>query len=357
MASLGTLGTGGLVTLGAVGFGLLAAGLYDRVAALSWVGAPFPPGRLVPALGTRLYLRLVGKGSPVVIVEPALGSPSAEWWHIQDALAKTTTVITYDRAGYGWSRPGAFPRSSLQVASELHAMLHNASVPGPYILVGHAQGGLYAQLFARLHPDEVVGALFLDPVSTDNQRFKAELKPDIYRASGLDRIATLNSIHSLRRLGLMRPLRSVLQRRLLPYHAGLPGTTQEVIWQHYALRKAHRAMLSECQQNETTANSSDVRAAGAFPHVPVKILYHSPRRMVREMTLLDGLQRDSAEEVETIWQQLTRAYLKLSPHGEWIVAPESSHYIHLDQPELVTREIAEMVQAVRAETPDGTTAG
>ena len=357
MASLGTLGTGGLVTLGAVGFGLLAAGLYDRAAALSWTGAPFPPGRMIPANSTRLYVRTMGKGSPAVVIEPALGSPSAEWWHIQDELARITTVITYDRAGYGWSRPGPLPRSSSQIVAELHSMLVNAVVPGPYILVGHSQGGLYAQLFARLHPDEVAGAVFLDPVSTDNQRFKAELQPDLYRASGLDRIATLNSIHSLRRLGLMRPLRSVLQRRLLPYHARLPAPTQEVIWQHYALHKAHRAMLSECLQNETTANSSDVRAAGAFPRVPIQILYHSPRRMVREMTMLDGLQRDGAEEVETIWQQLTRAYLKLSPHGEWIVAPESSHYIHLDQPELVTREIAEMVQAVRAGTPDGTTAG
>jgi len=347
MASMGGLATGGLVAAGVVVFGLLAAGVYDRVTALSWAHTPFPWGRLIPADGTRLYVRVEGQGTPVVVIEPALGSPSAEWWHIQDELAKTTTVVTYDRAGYGWSRPGAFPRSSFRIVSELHSMLEHAGLRGPYVVVGHAQGGLYAQLFGRLHPDEVAGALFLDPVSPDNQRFKAELKPDACLLSGIDKAAALNSYSTLHRLGLIRPLRALFQRKLLFHQWRLSPTIREVIWQHHALSKAHKAMLSECEQNATPANSSDVRAAGDFPHVPVRVLYHSPRRMVREMTMLNGLQREDAEEVEDIWQQLVRAYLKLSPHGQWIVAPESGHYIHLDEPDLVVREVLGLVASVR----------
>ncbi len=184
-------------------------------------------------------------------------------------------------------------------------------------------------------------------MSADNQRLKAELKPDVYLLSGVDKAAALNSYSTLHRLGLIRPLRAFIQRKLLFHQWRLSPTVREVIWQHYALNTAHRAMLSECQQNESPANSSDVRAAGDFPPVPLKILYHSPRRMVREMTMLGGLQRDDAEEVESIWQQLVRAYLKLSPYGEWIVAPESGHYIHLDQPDLVIREVQSLVESVR----------
>ncbi len=353
---MGALATGGLLTLGVTVFGLLAAGLYDRATAFSWVSTPFPPGRLIPANGTRLYVRVQGKGSPAVVIEPALGSPSAEWWPIQDELAKTTTIVTYDRAGYGWSRPGAFPRSSFRIVSELHSMLEHTGLRGPYVLVGHAQGGLYAQLFGRLHPDEVAGVLFLDPVSPDNQRFKAELKPDAYLLSGVDKTAALNSYSTLHRLGLIRPLRALFERKLLFRQWRLSPTVREVIWQHYALSKAHRAMLSECSQNATPANSSDVRAAGDFPHVPVRVLYHSPRRMTREMTMVNGLQREDAEEVEEIWGQLVRAYLKLSPHGQWIVAPESGHYIHLDEPGLVVREVLGLVDSVRqARTEQGPT--
>ncbi len=32
----------------------------------------------------------------------------------------------------------------------------------PYVLVGHSLGGQYVELFARLHPDEVVGVVLVD---------------------------------------------------------------------------------------------------------------------------------------------------------------------------------------------------
>ncbi len=65
---------------------------------------------------------------------------------------------------------------------------------------------------------------------------------------------------------------------------------------------------------------------------------------VRDLFLAEAAQLAA---VESIWQQLVRAYLKLSPYGEWIVAPESGHYIHLDQPDLVIREVQSLVESVR----------
>ena len=328
----------------------LSVSLYGRIAALSWERTPYPPGRLISAAGTRLYVRVKGTDMPVVVIEPALGSPGAEWWHIQDELAKTTTVVTYDRAGYGWSKPGVRPRTALQVAEELHTVLHNADLPGPYILVGHAQGGLYMQLFGRMYQDEVIGAVFLDPLSSDNRRFKAELKPEVYKNSQVDKLPTFKTLATLQRLGLTRVLRAVTERKVPGYHQSLPAPTREVIWQHYALPKARSAMMDEYAQNATSANTSDIRSAGTFPPVPVKIIYHSPRRMVRELSTQGRLQRDDADEVEMIWEQLVRGYLRLSPHGEWIVAQESGHYIHLDEPDVVLDEIRGLVHVVREST-------
>jgi len=340
--------TTGLIILLAIFIAFVAASVYGRVAAVSWERTPYPPGRLISAGDTRLYVRIKGKGSPVVIIEPALGSPGAEWWHIQDELAKTTTVVTYDRAGYGWSKKGTLPRTSSRIAGELLEMLKNAGLSGPYVLLGHSQGGLYLQIFGRLHPELVAGAVFLDPVSSDDQRFKAELKPDVYRGSGIDKLATINSLNILRQLGLMRVFRNGLQKKLMCNYWDLPPTTREVLWQHFTLPKAHAAMLNEYQQNATPANSSDVRAAGTFPHVPLKIIYHSPRKMVREMMQYGMLQREDADEVELIWEQLVRAYLRLSPHSEWIVAQDCGHFIHLERPELVLSEVREMIETVRS---------
>lgn len=350
---MGVVATTGLVILGGLAILFLSVSLYGRVAAMSWERTPYPPGKHVHADGTRLYVRVEGEGTPVVVIEPALGSPGAEWWHIQDQLSRTTTVVTYDRGGYGWSRPGRRPRTSRQVVKELRDLLHNAGLPGPYVLVGHAQGALYLQLFGRLHPDEAAGAVFLDPVSSDNQRFKAELKPEVYRKSGIDWLAGNKSLGTLQQLGLMRVFRGTAEAKVLACHRNLPAATREVIWQHYALPKAHAAMFDEYAQNSTPANGVEVRNAGTFPPVPVTIVYHSPRRMVREM-MQRGLQRDDADEVELIWEQLARGYLRLSPHGEWVVAQDSGHCIHLDQPDLVVDEIADVVNKVRAaEGPAG----
>jgi len=50
-------------------------------------------------------------------------------------------VVSYDRAGLGWSDPSPAPRDAVTMAVELHAALHAAGVPGPFVLAGHSCGG------------------------------------------------------------------------------------------------------------------------------------------------------------------------------------------------------------------------
>ena len=82
---------------------------------------------------------------------------------LQDRLAGVTRVVTYNRAGYGQSEPGPLPRDSGREADELKALLERASVPGPYVLVGHSLGALNVKVFASRYPDLVAGMVLLDP--------------------------------------------------------------------------------------------------------------------------------------------------------------------------------------------------
>ncbi|MCX6539753.1 MAG: alpha/beta hydrolase [Acidobacteria bacterium] len=57
-------------------------------------------------------------------------------------------MCSYDRAGYGWSGPAIEPRTSLQIARELKALLNMAGEKGPYVLVGHSFGGFNIRVVA-----------------------------------------------------------------------------------------------------------------------------------------------------------------------------------------------------------------
>jgi len=121
------------------------------------------PGHLVDVGGRRLYVHCTGSGSPTVVLVSGLAETSVYWggW-IAPAVAQNTTVCAYDRAGQGWSDPPASPQDGLAVATDLHALLDHAQIPGPYVLVGHSTGGAYVRVFAARYPDQVAGIVFLD---------------------------------------------------------------------------------------------------------------------------------------------------------------------------------------------------
>ena len=145
-----------------------AAGvLYQFIATQSDIRNYPAPGQLVDVGGYRLHMYCVGQGSPTVVLEAAADMMSADWGWIQPEIAKQTRVCAYDRAGMGWSEPGPQPRDARQISTELHTLLTNAGIPGPYILVGHSAGGLYVRMYAAQYPEEVIGMVLVDPGHPD----------------------------------------------------------------------------------------------------------------------------------------------------------------------------------------------
>ena len=125
--------------------------------------ANFPmPGRLIDVGGHRLHINCTGTGSPTVVLEPGLGEPSTAMAWIAPAVASTTRVCVYDRAGRGWSESASAPQGGIQTATDLHTLLERAHEPGPYVLAGHSAGGIYVLNYARRYPNDVAGMVLLD---------------------------------------------------------------------------------------------------------------------------------------------------------------------------------------------------
>jgi pimeloyl-ACP methyl ester carboxylesterase len=129
--------------------GLLLCGLvFEKIAAYRDSRRYPSPGTMIDVGGHRLSLQCAGQGGPTIVIATGGGSLSLTWAPIQLELAKFSTVCCYDRAGLGWSDSAPTPRTLTQHAAELHTLLVNAGIRGPYLLVGHSYGGLLVRIFA-----------------------------------------------------------------------------------------------------------------------------------------------------------------------------------------------------------------
>jgi pimeloyl-ACP methyl ester carboxylesterase len=120
------------------------------------------PGESYDVGGYELHLDCTGSGGPTVVLQSGLGELSPSWARIVPAVAGTTRVCAYDRAGQGWSDDAPQPRDGLQAAADLHTLLDRAGEKGPYVLVGHSTGGSYAMTYASRYPEQVAGMVLLD---------------------------------------------------------------------------------------------------------------------------------------------------------------------------------------------------
>ena len=134
-------------------------------------------GRLIDVGGgRRLYIQSVGSGGPTVILEPGLGESAREMARlIAPDVARTTTVVVYDRAGHG--RSDAEPAAGADAARDLHVLLERAHVPGPYVLAGHSLGGMFALSYANRYPAEVGGIVLLDSMHPRQHNVFARMDP------------------------------------------------------------------------------------------------------------------------------------------------------------------------------------
>lgn len=127
------------------------------------------PGTLVDVGGFKLHLNISGEtgDSPTVILEAGNGGFSTQWVHIQAALEAETQVVSYDRAGLGWSEDSGQSRDVVSAARQLRTALDNAGVAGPYVLVGHSLGGLFVRAFADQYRNDIAGVVLIDTAHPD----------------------------------------------------------------------------------------------------------------------------------------------------------------------------------------------
>jgi pimeloyl-ACP methyl ester carboxylesterase len=113
---------------------------------------------------------------PAVIFESGSGGMADDWRLVQPVVARRTQACSYTRpdTGRGGSRDGYLIPTEDDIAHQLHSLLAKASVPPPYVIVGHSYGGMLARRYSIIYPNDVVGMVFVDSAHEEQiWRFRA----------------------------------------------------------------------------------------------------------------------------------------------------------------------------------------
>lgn len=116
--------------------------------------------------GRNLHLVCIGPSGtgPTVVLEAGLGAPYTAWGEQLLAATKEHRLCAYDRAGLGMSDPPTDDaRTTADLVADLRALLDAAGIAPPYVMASHSFGSWIATAFTAAYPDDVVGALFVDP--------------------------------------------------------------------------------------------------------------------------------------------------------------------------------------------------
>jgi pimeloyl-ACP methyl ester carboxylesterase len=277
-------------------------GLIDNVALDQAPPTLVPRGRYsgwFDVGGRRLFLRCTGAGGPSVVFENGLTS---DWYPLQNRLAGLTRVCSYDPArlagALGRSDPAPAPRDGLDRLRDLHALLAAARVPGPYVLAGHSNGGLFSLLYASRYPTQVAGLVLIDGVHPSyHARSIAVAKHFFPRAHWAE---------------------------LVRAACGIPPVQVD----------AERMDICRAE-----AQTRAALAAHPLHRMPLAVITRG-RVPLRAGSLQDAQQR--------LWFRLQDELAAMEP-GSWhVVAARSGHHIQHQQPELVIDQVRNVIAAVRA---------
>lgn len=250
--------------------------------------ARLPPIRAVQTRRGRLGTILSGRGPANIVLFSGAGMSLQGWEPLYPRIERLGRVLGWNRFGLQGSDAPRERQTGAAVLATLRELLGYAGLAPPYVLVAHSLGGLFANLFARLYPQEVAGVLLLEATHPDDQAMLKKHEAQMERTLA-------------RRLGLPQPL----------FRTNLHG---------------------ELACMEETAR--EIAAAGEFPPVPLRVVTGglTPRAWMLSPAAV-GARRANQ-------QALTR----LSPLGEQVIAQRSGHFPQLTQPRLVLRVLEELLR-------------
>ena len=302
-----------------------------NAAALRYYRALYPPpGKMYSVNGHQMHLYCTGEGSPTIILDAGSGLDSLIWGKVQPELSKTTRVCSYDRAGMGWSTPQPGPRDADAIVSQLHALLQQAGINSPIVLMGHSLAGLYIRAYATRYPEDVAGLIFVDASSP---LLEDQLSAELRARTSIPKYVYYSFVAAFA-LGVPRLMGECSAE---PGFDGPTGKMTAELQCGELWSELWREITSIRRSGEETIKT------GPYGDMPVLIFSRDPQQTRQPK----GLPPQLALEWSVLWDHDQEALKRLSTRNRRIIAKGSEHNIQIDRADLINREVPIFIQQIR----------
>jgi pimeloyl-ACP methyl ester carboxylesterase len=295
----------------------------------------------------KIAYKLLGSGKNTIVIDAAIGTCNAEWWHIAEKMSINCKVITYDRAGYGESQNSKNTRSPKNIAIELNNLLVSLNINDNIILLGHSQGGLYLIQYALMFPSKVIGMVLLDPATPYDYEFKEGLTENEYKKSGVDKTLGLKIGLWLTSFGIGFLFKRVLRKMPPFYYFKFSKQAEEYLLNSLCKKSTYKTALEEYKNSHIENNISDIKWAidnKTLNSLPIILILHSSKVYQKELQEYGNTDLNITNRIENIWQNIMTKVLGLSVNSKKIIAENSGHYIHLTDLDIVLQSIKKIMQ-------------
>ena len=310
-----------VLVVGGVAYNALSIRHYRQMAGV--------PGKLYNVDGYSMHLYCTGQGSPAIVLDSGLGDDFTSWYNVQPGLSKVTRVCSYDRAGFGWSQSRPEVQDANAISSQLHQLISVAGVQRPFILVGHSIAGLYLRSYAAHYPVDLAGLILLDGATPlQDDRVPSEL--------------VMIQQEQRRQMPWQKLLMTLGWYRLQGIcTSGVSGSEQYTLWIKADSCIPSQIDAMESELDAERSSGEQTLHAGPFGKIPVLIFSRDPKVLASNWPL--SVSKANA----IVWNQMQEEAKGLSTQSRRIIAKGSDHYIQIDRPDLVNREISAFIAQVR----------
>ncbi len=299
--------------------------------ALSPAEAQAQNGRMVDVGGHRLHIHCLGQGTPTVVIDGGAGTWSIHYSRIQSALVATAKVCTYDRAGLGASDAGPRPRTSNQMAEELHQLLHEAGITPPVVLVGHSLGGYNVRIYQAKYPEEVAALVLLEGAHEEQwERLPQEVRQLVAASPPYIRARAEQARQNQLKLpDVQADVSTVLPPEVRLEHQGA-----------WLTAKPYDGLADEVEAVfESAGQVPKMRSLGDLP-----LIVLSARN---SYAAFEGTGIPTAD-ANRVWLELQNELASLSRRSTHLFS-ERDHNLHVSDPEAAVAAIRRAVDEVRAQ--------